>query len=70
MPQLIGLALLGLVIWYGYRALKREMERINLETRKAEQEADEARHGKELVRGKDGVFRPDGPDASDEDKKD
>ncbi len=65
MPQLIGLALLGLVIWYGYRALKREMERINRETREAEQQAEEARRGKELVRGDDGVFRPgDGEDKS------
>lgn len=60
MPQLIGLALLGAVVWFGYRALKREMERIGRETREAERQAEEAKRGKELVRGDDGVFRPDG----------
>ncbi len=64
MPQLIGLALLGGAVWYGYRALKREMERIGRETREAERQAEETRRGKELVRGDDGVFRPDGPGSS------
>ncbi len=62
MPQLIGLALLGGVLWYGYRALKREMDRIGRETREAERQAQEARRGKELVRGEDGVFRPESDD--------
>lgn len=58
MPQLIGLALLGGVAWYGYRALKREMERIGRETREAERKAKEARRGKELVPDENGVYRP------------
>ena len=58
MPQLIGLALIGGVVWYGYRAFKREMQRIGRETREAEMHAKEAKKGKELVRGKDGVYRP------------
>ena len=62
MPQLIGLALIGGVVWYGYRAFKREMERIGRETREAELRAKEAKQGKELVRGKDGVYRPNTPD--------
>ena len=58
MPQLIGLAIVGGLLWYGYRALKREMERISAGTRAAERKAEEAKHGKELVRGEDGVYRP------------
>ena len=65
MPQLIGIALVGGVIWFGYRALKREMERIGRETREAERKAKEAKRGKELVRGDDGVFRPEEPDNRD-----
>ncbi|MEM9330078.1 MAG: hypothetical protein AAGA53_02055 [Pseudomonadota bacterium] len=62
MAQLIGLALIGGVLWYGYRALKREMERIGRETREAEQKASEAKRGKELVEGEDGVYRPNRTD--------
>lgn len=62
MVQIIGLAVVGGLLWYGYRALKREMERISSETRAAERKAEEAKRGKELVRGKDGVYRPDTPD--------
>lgn len=62
MPQLIGLALIGGVLWYGYRALKREMERINRETREAERQAEEAKHGKELVPDENGVYRPAKPE--------
>lgn len=58
MAQLIGVALIGGLLWYGYRALKREMDRISTETRKAKRKADEAKRGKELVRGEDGVYRP------------
>ncbi|MEM7214076.1 MAG: hypothetical protein AAF423_00935 [Pseudomonadota bacterium] len=62
MPQLIGLALIGGLVWFGYRALKREMERIGRETREAERKAEEAKRGKELVPGEDGVYRPSGHD--------
>lgn len=61
MPQLIGLALVGGVIWFGYRTLKREMERISAETREAERKAEQKRNGSELVRGEDGVYRPQEP---------
>ncbi|MEM7289753.1 MAG: hypothetical protein AAF412_05205 [Pseudomonadota bacterium] len=55
MPQLIGIALIGGVIWYGYRALKREMERVGRETRKAEAKAT----SKTVLRqDDDGVYRP------------
>ena len=36
MPQLIIVALVGGAIWYGYRAFKREMDRVAQETREAE----------------------------------
>ena len=56
MPQLIGIALIGGVIWYGYRAFKREMERIGKETREAEAKA---KSGTVLKPDEDGVYRPD-----------
>lgn len=62
MPQLIGLALIGGVVWFGYRAFKREMERVGKETRAAEKRAAEAKRGKELIKGDDGVYRPTGTD--------
>ena len=55
MPQLIAIGLLGGVVWYGYRALKREMERINKETRAAEQKA---KAQTVLKQDEDGVYRP------------
>lgn len=59
MPQLIGLLLIGGLVWYGYRALKREMARINRETRNAETKT----KSKTVLRqDKDGVYRPVDPD--------
>ncbi len=55
MPQLIAIGLIGGVVWYGYKALKREMERINKETRAAE---NKAKSQTVLKEDKDGVFRP------------
>lgn len=55
MPQLIGLALVGGVLWYGYRAFKREMERIGKETREAEAKA---KAKTVLKQDEDGVYRP------------
>lgn len=55
MPQLIAIGLIGGVVWYGYRALKREMERINKETRAAESKA---KSKTVLKQDKDGVYRP------------
>ena len=59
MPQLIAVALIGGVLWYGYRAFKREMERVGRETREAEQAKKEVTS---LRKGKDGVYRPSGKD--------
>ena len=57
MPQLIAAALIGGVIWYAYRAFKREMARVARETRETD-----SRSGKnppaKLQKGEDGVYRP------------
>ncbi len=55
MPQLIAIGLIGGVVWYGYKALKREMSRINEETRKAEKKE---KSQTVLKQDKDGVYRP------------
>ena len=55
MPQLIALGLIGGVVWLGYRALKREVARINEETRAAE---NKAKQKTALKQGEDGVYRP------------
>lgn len=55
MPQLIAIGLIGGVVWYGYKALKREMERINKETRAAEKKA---KNQTVLKQDEDGVYRP------------
>lgn len=55
MPQLIAIGLIGGVVWYGYRAFKREMDRINKKTRAAEKKA---KAQTVLKQDKDGVYRP------------
>lgn len=55
MPQLIAIGLIGGVVWYGYKALKREMERINKETRAEEKKT---KTQTVLKQDKDGVYRP------------
>lgn len=54
MPQLIALGLIGGAIWFGWRALKREMARINEETRAAEKKS---RNITPLEEDEDGVYR-------------
>ena len=55
MPQLIAIGLIGGVVWYGYKALKREISRINEETRAAEKKT---KTKTVLKQDKDGVYRP------------
>lgn len=55
MPQLIAIALIGVLLWYGYRTFKREMERVGRETREAEVRAKEK---SVLKPGEDGIYRP------------
>ncbi|MEZ5871837.1 MAG: hypothetical protein R3D32_08315 [Nitratireductor sp.] len=62
--QLIALGLIGLLVWYAWRALQREMARINNEVRKAEKPGAPPSVGKGdvtiLEPGEDGVYRPRG----------
>lgn len=57
MPQLVAVALIGGVIWYAWRVLRREMARIGREV--AEQENKKAaKDATVLEKGEDGVYRP------------
>jgi hypothetical protein len=57
MPQLVAVALIGGVVWYAWRVLKREMARIGREV--AEQEDRKAaKEATVLEKGEDGVYRP------------
>ena len=53
--QLIAVGLVGGLIWYGYRAFKREMKRVGDELREEEKKA--ARKTV-LKQDPDGVYRP------------
>ncbi|MCB1449715.1 MAG: hypothetical protein KDJ67_06285 [Nitratireductor sp.] len=65
--QLIALGLIGVLVWYAWRALQREMTRINNAVRKAEkpetdkpQASTPGRKGDVTILepGEDGVYRP------------
>ena len=62
--QLIALGLIGVLGWYAWSALKREMARINNEVRNAEKPKAPPSAGKGdvtiLEPGEDGVYRPKG----------
>ncbi len=61
MPQLIAVALIGGLVWYAWRAFKREMARIAavIETQeKKKRKPGEAANVTVLEKGKDGVYRP------------
>jgi hypothetical protein len=62
MPQLVAIALIGGVIWYAWRALKREMGRIGNEVAEHEHKA-AAKKAPVLEKGPDGVYRPRDPRA-------
>ena len=61
MPQLIVLALVGGAAWYGYKAIKREMDRVGRQTREAEVKKQSP---VKLTQDEDGVFRPKDNDDS------
>ena len=52
LPQLIAFALIAFVVWYGYRALKRELSKIQARKPKPEKKV-------VLKQDKDGVYRPE-----------
>ncbi len=57
MPQLVAVALIGGVVWYAWRVLRREMARIGREV--AEQENKKAAKDVTILeKGEDGVYRP------------
>ena len=55
MPQLLAIALIGGVVWYAYRAFKKEMARVAEEVQRAEAKKEEQ---SKLVQGEDGIYRP------------
>jgi len=55
MPQLIAIGLIGGLVWYGYRALKRHMAEIGEEVRKSDPATKSV---DALEKGEDGVYRP------------
>ena len=57
MPQLIAVGLVGGLVWYAWRALKRQMESVGEELRQQEASRD-PRTVESLEKGEDGVYRP------------
>ena len=55
MPQLITIALVGGILWFGYRAFKREMERVGRKMRENNSRQDSTAV---LKKGEDGIYRP------------
>lgn len=56
--KLIILILVGLAVWYGYRAVKREIGRVRAQLRKAEAEKSSAEAKiQPLEKDADGVYR-------------
>ena len=60
MPQLIAVGLVGGLIWYAWRALKRQMETVGEELRQQEASRDPKtpQTVESLEKGEDGVYRP------------
>lgn len=59
MPQLIGLAVLGAAVYFGYRMLKREMARVGAELDERTGMKDKAEQIPTLVKDPEtGVYRP------------
>lgn len=57
MPQILAIVLVGAVIWYAWRTLKREMKRVDNELRSQESKKT-MRDVTPLEQDKDGVYRP------------
>ncbi len=58
MPQLIAVALVGGLVWYAWRAFKREMARIAADIETQEKKKRGPADVTVLEKGKDGVYRP------------
>lgn len=57
MPQLIAIGLIAAVVWFAWRALKREMARVDSAVRDQESKAD-VKEVTPLEKDEDGVYRP------------
>jgi len=57
MPQLLALALVGGIAWYGYKAFKHEMARVADDLKEAEDKRS-VKNVASLEKGDDGVYRP------------
>jgi hypothetical protein len=57
LPKLIILILGAAAIWYGYRAIKRELLRARTQLRKAEEEKSGSEMIQPLEKDTDGVYR-------------
>ena len=58
MPQLIAMALIGILVFYAWRALRREMDRIGNEVDESERVKSQSQSPAQLEKGPDGVYRP------------
>ncbi|MCB1386718.1 MAG: hypothetical protein KDJ80_12365 [Nitratireductor sp.] len=61
MPQLIALGLVGALVWYAWRELKRHMHKVDAELRQREAERDRSGNIRDIApleKGEDGVYRP------------
>ncbi len=58
MGQLVILALIGAGAYYGWKAFKREMKRVDGRLRDVEEKGDKKSGVPTLHQGEDGVFRP------------
>ena len=57
LPKLVIFILVGAAIWYGYRAIKREIVRVRGQLRQAEEENNSVAQVQPLEQDEDGVYR-------------
>lgn len=62
MPQLLLLAAIGAIAWYGYRRLLKEAERVNQQVRRAEKEAETRATGTLVKDPTTGEYRLERPE--------
>ncbi|MFK7902025.1 MAG: hypothetical protein AB8B49_04195 [Nitratireductor sp.] len=62
MPQLIALGLVGGLVWYGYRELKKHMAVVQDELKKTTKDKTNSKKSMKVIddleQGSDGVYRP------------
>ncbi len=58
MPQLLILAIVGIVGWFGYKAFLREADRVHRRVRRAEDEAANRAQGTLVEDPETGEYRP------------